>query len=68
MVLTGDVLFAGSVGRTDLHGGSGQVMAETLRDVVRGLDPALAVVPGHGPATTMARELESNPFLAVERR
>ncbi|WP_454857039.1 MBL fold metallo-hydrolase [Promicromonospora soli] len=68
VVLTGDVLFAGSVGRTDLHGGSGQVMAETLRDVVRGLDPALAVVPGHGPATTVARELESNPFLAAERR
>lgn len=67
VVLTGDVLFAGSVGRTDLHGGSGQVMADTLRDVVRGLDPALAVVPGHGPATTVARELESNPFLTVER-
>jgi glyoxylase-like metal-dependent hydrolase (beta-lactamase superfamily II) len=67
VVLTGDVLFAGSIGRTDLHGGSGQVMAETLRDVVRGLDPALAVVPGHGPATTVARELATNPFLAAER-
>jgi glyoxylase-like metal-dependent hydrolase (beta-lactamase superfamily II) len=67
VVLTGDVLFAGSIGRTDLHGGSGQVMAETLRDVVRGLDPALAIVPGHGPATTVARELATNPFLAAER-
>jgi glyoxylase-like metal-dependent hydrolase (beta-lactamase superfamily II) len=67
VVLTGDVLFAGSIGRTDLHGGSGQVMAETLRDVVRGLNPALAVVPGHGPATTVARELATNPFLAAER-
>ena len=67
VILTGDVLFAGSVGRTDLHGGSGQVMAGTLRDVVRGLDPALAVVPGHGPATTVAHELETNPFLVAER-
>jgi glyoxylase-like metal-dependent hydrolase (beta-lactamase superfamily II) len=67
VILTGDVLFAGSVGRTDLHGGSGQVMGETLREVVRGLDPALAVVPGHGPATTVARELETNPFLAADR-
>jgi glyoxylase-like metal-dependent hydrolase (beta-lactamase superfamily II) len=66
-VLTGDVLFAGSIGRTDLHGGSGQVMGETLRDVVRALDPALAVVPGHGPATTVAHELETNPFLTAGR-
>ncbi|MFJ3406788.1 MBL fold metallo-hydrolase [Promicromonospora sp. NPDC090134] len=64
VVLTGDVLFAGSVGRTDLHGGSDQEMGATLRGVVRGLDPALAVVPGHGPATTVARELATNPFLA----
>ncbi|MEV0889744.1 MBL fold metallo-hydrolase [Promicromonospora sp. NPDC050262] len=64
VVLTGDVLFAGSVGRTDLHGGSDRVMGATLRDVVRGLDTALAVVPGHGPATTVARELATNPFLA----
>ncbi|WP_460887567.1 MBL fold metallo-hydrolase [Promicromonospora xylanilytica] len=67
VVLTGDVLFAGSVGRTDLHGGSGQVMDATLRSVVRALDPGLAVVPGHGPATTVARELATNPFLAGPR-
>jgi hydroxyacylglutathione hydrolase len=67
VVLTGDVLFAGSVGRTDLHGGSGRVMAETLRVVVRALDPALAVVPGHGPTTTVAHELGTNPFLAPGR-
>nr|BFF21858.1 MBL fold metallo-hydrolase [Promicromonospora thailandica] len=67
-VLTGDVLFAGSVGRTDLHGGSEAVMVRTLRDVVAALDPALAVVPGHGPATTVGDELDTNPFLvrAVE--
>lgn len=67
VVLTGDVLFAGSIGRTDLHGGSGPVMTRTLRDVVRGLAPALAVVPGHGPATTMGHELETNPFLGPDR-
>jgi len=67
VVLTGDVLFAGSVGRTDLPGGSGRVMGETLRDVVRALDPALAVVPGHGPTTTVGHELETNPFLAAAR-
>lgn len=67
VVLTGDVLFAGSIGRTDLPGGSDQVMGETLRDVVRGLDPALAVVPGHGPTTTVGHELGANPFLARGR-
>ena len=67
VVLSGDVLFAGSIGRTDLHGGSGQVMGETLRDVVRALDPGLAVVPGHGPTTTVAHELGTNPFLAAGR-
>lgn len=67
VVLSGDVLFAGSIGRTDLHGGSGQVMGETLRDVVCALDPGLAVVPGHGPTTTVAHELGTNPFLGAGR-
>jgi glyoxylase-like metal-dependent hydrolase (beta-lactamase superfamily II) len=64
VVLAGDVLFAGSVGRTDLPGGDPATMQATLRDVVGHLDPALAVVPGHGPATTVGQELASNPFLA----
>ncbi|MFI2703641.1 MBL fold metallo-hydrolase [Cellulosimicrobium composti] len=64
VVLSGDVLFAGSVGRTDLPGGDGATMARTLRDVVVRLDPAWDVLPGHGPATTVARELATNPFLA----
>ncbi|WP_307816042.1 MBL fold metallo-hydrolase [Myceligenerans indicum] len=64
VALTGDVLFAGSIGRTDLPGGDGLTMRATLRDVVARLDPGLAVVPGHGPTTTVARELETNPFLA----
>lgn len=64
VVLAGDVLFAGSVGRTDLPGGDGARMQETLRDVVAHLDDDLAVLPGHGPTTTVARERATNPFLA----
>jgi len=63
VVLTGDVLFAGSVGRTDLPGGDPEAMARTLADVVGSLDLALTVLPGHGPATTVAREVATNPFL-----
>lgn len=67
-VLAGDVLFAGGVGRTDLPGGDPGAMARTLRDVVGALDPSLRVVPGHGPATTVAHELATNPYLRAARR
>lgn len=62
--LTGDVLFAGTIGRTDLPGGDGATMARTLADVVGRLDDRWRVLPGHGPETTMAREKRTNPFLA----
>lgn len=62
--LTGDVLFAGTIGRTDLRGGDGAVMARTLRDVVPLIAPDARVYPGHGPATSLAAERRSNPFLA----
>ncbi|MFC7877176.1 MBL fold metallo-hydrolase [Isoptericola sp. NPDC057391] len=68
VVLTGDVLFAGGVGRTDLPGGDAATMARTLRDVVGRLDPDLGVVPGHGPATTVGRELAGNPYLRPHLR
>lgn len=64
VVLTGDVLFAGTIGRTDLPGGDGPTMARTLREVVARLDPRAVVVPGHGPASDVATELATNPFLA----
>ncbi|AEI12102.1 MBL fold metallo-hydrolase [Cellulomonas gilvus] len=64
LAFTGDVLFAGTIGRTDLPGGDGARMHATLRDVVAALDPATVVVPGHGPTSTMAAELAGNPFLA----
>ncbi|GAB2679005.1 MBL fold metallo-hydrolase [Thalassiella azotivora] len=62
-VLSGDVLFAGSIGRTDLPGGSPEAMTRSLRDVVLPLPDDALVLPGHGPATTMAREKATNPFL-----
>lgn len=58
---TGDVLFAGSIGRTDLPGGDVSAMAATLRRLAQ-LDESTAVLPGHGPPTTIGAELESNPF------
>jgi hydroxyacylglutathione hydrolase len=58
------VLFAGSVGRVDLPGGSWPDMLRSLRDVVLPLDDATVVLPGHGPATTIGRERATNPYLA----
>ncbi len=62
-VLSGDVLFAGSIGRTDLPGGDASAMTRSLRDVVMPLADSTLVLPGHGPATTMAAERRSNPYL-----
>ena len=63
-LLAGDVLFAGSVGRVDLPGGSWESMLASLRDVVLPMDDATVVLPGHGPATTIGRERATNPYLA----
>jgi hydroxyacylglutathione hydrolase len=62
-VLSGDVLFAGSIGRTDLPGGDPAAMERSLREVVLPLPDSTLVLPGHGPATTMARERVGNPWL-----
>ncbi|WP_454048500.1 MBL fold metallo-hydrolase [Cellulomonas sp. Marseille-Q8402] len=64
VAFTGDVLFAGSVGRTDLPGGDPAAMAATLREVVGALAPGTHVLPGHGPATRVDVELRTNPYLA----
>lgn len=64
VALTGDVLFAGTIGRTDLPGGDGGVMEVTLRDVVAALPPPTLVLPGHGPSSRVATELVRNPYLA----
>lgn len=63
VVLSGDVVFAGSIGRTDLPGGDAEVMRRSLREVVLGLDDATHLLPGHGPATSMAAERATNPYL-----
>lgn len=62
-VLSGDVLFAGSIGRTDLPGGSSEAMQRSLKNVVLPLPDTSLVLPGHGPGTTMARERATNPYL-----
>jgi glyoxylase-like metal-dependent hydrolase (beta-lactamase superfamily II) len=62
-VFSGDVLFAGSIGRTDLAGGDGAAMTRSLREVVLPLADDVLVLPGHGPATTMERERATNPYL-----
>jgi hydroxyacylglutathione hydrolase len=61
--LSGDVLFAGSIGRTDLPGGSTDTMLTSLRDKILPLADDTVVLPGHGPATTIGRERASNPYL-----
>jgi hydroxyacylglutathione hydrolase len=63
LVFSGDVLFAGSIGRTDLPGGNPADMLESLRTKVAPLPDSAVVLPGHGPQTTIARERVGNPYL-----
>ncbi|SDS70863.1 Glyoxylase, beta-lactamase superfamily II [Friedmanniella luteola] len=63
VMFSGDVLFAGSIGRTDLPGGSHLDMLDSLRTKVLPLPDPVAVLPGHGPQTTMAAERAQNPYL-----
>jgi hydroxyacylglutathione hydrolase len=64
LCVSGDVLFAGSIGRTDLPGGDHQAMLRSLRTKVLPLADETVVLPGHGPTTTIGRERATNPFLA----
>ena len=63
IVFTGDALFAGSVGRTDLAGGSHSLLIRSIREKLMVLPPQTQVYPGHGPATTIEAEKRGNPFL-----
>jgi hydroxyacylglutathione hydrolase len=63
-VFSGDVLFQGSVGRTDLPGGDWATLLESIRSLVDGLPPETTVYPGHMGITTLGAERASNPFLA----
>jgi len=63
LLVSGDVLFAGSIGRTDLPSGSAKDMEQTLRKKILPLGDHLRVLPGHGEETTIAAEKRSNPYL-----
>jgi hydroxyacylglutathione hydrolase len=62
-LIAGDTLFAGSIGRTDLPGGSMEKIINSLHERVLALPDETVVVPGHGPLTTIGEERETNPFL-----
>lgn len=64
VIFSGDQLFAGSIGRTDLPGGSLEALMESMRTEVMTLDDDVRVLPGHGPETTVGRERRVNPFLS----
>lgn len=63
----GDLIFAGSIGRTDLPGGSLPELMRSVRDRIFTLPPETVLVPGHGPDTTVGRELRTNPFFEGDR-
>lgn len=65
--LSGDVIFNGSVGRTDLPGGDPKMMLHTLRTIQNVIDPRTVLLPGHGPATILAQEKRLNPFMIQAR-
>jgi glyoxylase-like metal-dependent hydrolase (beta-lactamase superfamily II) len=62
-LFSGDLLFAGSVGRVDLQGGDWETLLASVRLLLDRFPPETIVYPGHGPATTLGRELQTNPFL-----
>jgi hydroxyacylglutathione hydrolase len=68
VVFTGDTLFAGSVGRTDLPGGDFQDLEASIRGKLLGLGDDVQVFPGHGPPTTIGEERRSNPFVGEQTK
>ena len=66
-LFSGDVLFAGSVGRTDFPGSDWDTLVASIRMLMETLPPSTVVYPGHGPITTLGDELAHNPFLAELR-
>jgi hydroxyacylglutathione hydrolase len=63
LLIAGDTLFAGSIGRTDLPGGDGRTLIRSIHDQLMPLPEETRVIPGHGRTTTIGEEKESNPFL-----
>ena len=66
VVCSGDTLFAGSIGRTDLWGGSFAQIMESIRAKLLAFGDEVEVIPGHGPSTTIGTERRTNPFLTGE--
>jgi glyoxylase-like metal-dependent hydrolase (beta-lactamase superfamily II) len=66
-LFSGDVLFAGSIGRTDLPGGDLDTLLRSIAGLLERFGPETTVYPGHGEPTTLGRELETNPFLGPLR-
>ena len=64
MLFTGDTLFDGGVGRTDLPGGSDSQLRASLQRIVKEFPPQTVIYPGHGPTSTLAAQRESNPWIA----
>lgn len=64
LLVGGDVLFAGGVGRWDLPGGDGDLLFRGIKTKLYSLDDGVMVLPGHGPATTIGRERKTNPFVS----
>lgn len=65
LLIAGDALFAGSIGRTDLPGGDHQVLLNSIRTKLFALPENTRVMPGHGPDTSIGQEQKTNPFLAT---
>jgi hydroxyacylglutathione hydrolase len=65
LLLAGDTLFAGGIGRTDFPGGDTAQMKASLEGTIMALPETTVVIPGHGPETTVGEERETNPFLAM---
>ena len=63
VMFAGDVLFRGSIGRSDLPGGDGSLLVRGIKEKLMTLPGSTVVYPGHGPATTIADEERSNPYL-----
>ncbi|HOP58225.1 MAG TPA: MBL fold metallo-hydrolase [Bacteroidales bacterium] len=68
MVFTGDALFAGTIGRTDLPGGDYNTLVNSIKNKLFTLPPSTVVYPGHGKKTTIGNEIATNPFLMDKRK
>nr|MDO8108651.1 MBL fold metallo-hydrolase [Candidatus Sigynarchaeota archaeon] len=63
ILICGDALFQGSIGRTDIHGSNWEVLRQTLREKIFTLPAETTAYPGHGPETTLEKELTENPYM-----